>query len=529
MLARIGPRWNSRDGRDRDRATGTHGLTTFEWLIGLLLAAVALSALARRIKVPYPTFLAIGGMLLAFVPSSPNWALEPNLALALLVAPVLLDAAYDTSVRDLRDYWLPVSALVFVAVGITIAAVAVLARWLLPDMPWAAAIALGAIVAPPDAAAATTILRQVKLPYRVLKVLEGESLLNDASALLIYRVAVGAAVTQHFEWSAFAPKIALALAGSLVAGFLFAKVSMFLTRRITDAPSFIILQFAGTFTVWIAADHLGLSGILTIVAYAITIARFSPARTPARLRVPSYAVWETAVFVLNVLAFILIGMQLRPIWSRLDDPVRLKYCAVAAGVLATLILARIIWVMLYNFAFALLVAHRGFHPRRPMPTPTLRGGSVVAWCGMRGIVTLAAAFALPEDFPYRDLMLLTAFAVVLGTLVIQGLTLRPLIAALQLQDDDPVTAEVGRARAIAYRAALDEIDGDPSEAAEILRHEYQALLLRAKADPDGRVATGELPADPLRRRAIAAARRSLLALRNSETIGDDAFHRLEEE
>ena len=164
-----------------------------------------------------------------------------------------------------------------------------------------------------------------------------------------------------------------------------------------------------------------------------------------------------------------------------------------------------------------------------MAAPSLRGGIVISWCGMRGIVTLAAAFALPEGFPYRDLILLTAFAVVLGSLVIQGLTLRPLISALHLRDENPLATEVGRARAIAYRAALDEIDGDPSEAAEILRLEYRALLLRAESDPDGGVPSSELPADPLRRRAIAAARQSILALRQSEDIGDDAFHRLEEE
>src|SRR5207253_7320794 len=213
-----------------------------------------------------------------------------------------------------------VSTLVLLAVGVTTAVVAVLAHGMVPEMPWAAAIALGAIVAPPDAAAATAILRQVNLPYRILKILEGESLLNDASALLIYRVAVGAAAVQHFKWSEFAPSILLALAGSLLAGYLFARISNRLTRRITEAPSAIIVQFAGTFTVWIVAEHVGLSGILTIVAYAITIARTAPARTPARLRVPSYAVWETVVFVLNVLAFVLIGLQLGPIWDRLDDP-----------------------------------------------------------------------------------------------------------------------------------------------------------------------------------------------------------------
>ncbi|HVV41751.1 MAG TPA: sodium:proton antiporter, partial [Nitrobacter sp.] len=434
-------------------------MITFEWIIGLLLCAVLLSALARRAGIPYPTFLAIGGMLLAFVPAGPSWTLEPDLALALFVAPVLLDAAYDTSLRDLRDNWLPVATLVVVAVAVTTASVALVTRWLVPDMPWSAAIALGAIVAPPDAAAATAILRQVNLPYRLLKILEGESLLNDASALLIYRVAVGATAIPHFRWSDFAPTITIALIGSLVAGFLLAKLMMMLTRRVTDVPSAIILQFANTFLVWILAEHVGLSGILTIVAYAITIARTAPARTPARIRVPSYAVWETAVFVLNVLAFVLIGLQLGPIWQRLDDSLRPHYCLVAGAVLTAVILARIAWVMSYNTAQRIKIARYGFRPRRPVAAPTLQGGLVISWCGMRGIVTLAAAFALPDGFPYRDLMLLTAFAVVLGSLVIQGLTLRPLIALLQPTEDDPVADEVGHARAVAYRAALDEIDG----------------------------------------------------------------------
>src|SRR6201991_3384816 len=163
-------------------------------------------------------------MALAFLPGSPSWTLEPDLALALFVAPVLLDAAFDTSLRDLRDNWLPVSTLVFIAVGLTTAIVAVLAHWLQPGMPWAAAIALGAIVAPPDAAAATAILRQVKLPYRLLKILEGESLLNDASALLIYRIAVRVAAVQHLRWSEFAPQLVLALAGSVVAGYVFGRI-----------------------------------------------------------------------------------------------------------------------------------------------------------------------------------------------------------------------------------------------------------------------------------------------------------------
>ena len=189
--------------------------------------------------------------------------------------------------------------------------------------------------------------------------------------------------------------------------------------------------------------------------------------------------------MLNVLAFMLIGMQMRPIWNGLDAIVRVEYCGFAAAVLAAVILARIGWVMSYGVTFRSLVRWGLLRPRRAMPAPTVKGGIVMSWCGMRGIVTLAAAFALPENFPYRDLIVLTAFAVVLGSLVIQGLTLRPLILALRLKDDDPVALEAAHARAVAYRAALEAIDGDPSEEAEILRLEYRAVLMRAESDPDG--------------------------------------------
>jgi CPA1 family monovalent cation:H+ antiporter len=504
-------------------------LTTFEWIIGLLLAAVALAALARRLGVPYPTFLAVGGALLAFLPASPSWTLDPGLALALFVAPVLLDAAYDTSLRDLRANWLPVSMLVVAAVAVTTVAVAVLVHRLVPDMSWAAAIALGAIVAPPDAAAATAVLRQVNLPYRIMKVLEGESLLNDASALLIYRIAVGTVAAQHLSWTAFSSSVALVLVGSVIAGYLFAKLWIFATPRFDDAPSAIIMQFVGTFTVWIVAERLELSGILTMVVYAVALSQWAPARTSARLRVPTYAVWETVVFILNVLAFILIGLQLGPIWNRLDDAARWQYSEIAGLVLIAVILARIGWVVIYQIMLRMLAALGVAHTIETLKMPTLKGGTVVAWCGMRGIVTLAAAFALPEGFPYRDLILLTAFAVVLGSLVLQGLTLRPLILALNLKKDDVVANEVARARGAAYRAALEEIDGDPSEEAELLRLEYRGILLQAAGDPEGGIASSELPADPLRRRAIAAARQAILTLRQSEAIGDDAFHQLEEE
>src|SRR3954454_22699461 len=189
-----------------------------EQLLGLFVAAVILAAAARRVGAPYPVFLAIGGALLTFVPGAPAFTVPPELVLALFVAPVLLDAAYDTSLRDLRDNWAPVTGLVVFAVGLTTAAVAVVAHALMPAMPWAAAIALGAVVAPPDAVAATAVLRPLRPPHRLLTILEGESLLNDASALLIYRLAIGAAAAGSFSIAAVSPAFLLAVAGSVIVG-----------------------------------------------------------------------------------------------------------------------------------------------------------------------------------------------------------------------------------------------------------------------------------------------------------------------
>jgi monovalent cation/hydrogen antiporter len=504
-------------------------MLTFEWIIVILLVAVLLSTLANRVGAPYPALLALGGVVLAFTPGVPRIALEPELALALFVAPVLLDAAYDTSPRDLKDNWLPVSCLVLVAVGLTTAAVAVVVH-ALAGMPWAAAIALGAIVAPPDAAAATAVLRHLRLPHRIVTVLEGESLLNDASALLIYRVAVTAAAVGSYSFADAAPTFFLSVLGSIIAGPLLALIVfriMTVVHRSGDTSTSIILQFITTFGVWLLADRVGLSGILTIVSYAITIARWAPASTPARLRVPSYAVWETAVFVLNVLAFVLIGLQIGPIFEDLEPDQRLRYLAVAGAVVATVILVRIAWVMSYNAAARWRIRRVGFHPPRPMMAPTVKSGLVVSWSGMRGIVTLATALALPGEFPHRNLIVLTAFLVVLGTLTIQGLTLRPLLLWLDLHDDDPVGREVSRGRQNAYRAALAALDGDTSRMAQGLRMEFEAALERGMIDQPG--AESMPHGDGVRARAIVAARHAVLAMRSSGEIGDAAFHQLEEE
>src|SRR5688572_11962200 len=275
-------------------------MTELEGLIGLVLAAVILAAAARRVGAPYPVFLALGGALLAFLPGGPSFTVLPELALALFLAPILLDAAYDASPRDLRDNWLPLTSLVVFAVGLTTLAVAWVARTLVPEMPWAPAIVLGAVVAPPDAAAATAVLRQLRPPRRILTILEGESLLNDASALLIYRLAIAAAAAGGgFSIGAVAPTFMLAVAGSIVVGPVLGVITLRVLDRVEHVPSAIILQFVTTFGVWILAEHIGLSAVLTMVAYAITVARRAPEQIPAGSRIPCYAGWGTAVFARN--------------------------------------------------------------------------------------------------------------------------------------------------------------------------------------------------------------------------------------
>src|SRR6187200_1598518 len=225
-----------------------------EQLLVLFMAAVILAAAARRVGAPYPVFLALGGAMLAFLPAAPAFSLPPDLALALFVAPILLDAAYDASLRDLKDNWAPVTGLVVVAVGLTTIAVAVVVRALVPSMPWAPALALGAIVAPPDAVAATAVLRPLRPPHRLLTILEGESLLNNASALLIYRLAIGAVAANAFSFDAVAPAFLLAVAGSIVAGPALGWLALQLFGRVQHVPTTIILQFVTTLGVWMLAE-----------------------------------------------------------------------------------------------------------------------------------------------------------------------------------------------------------------------------------------------------------------------------------
>jgi CPA1 family monovalent cation:H+ antiporter len=502
--------------------------------------------------------VALAGAGLALVPGLPTLVLDPELALALFVAPVLVDAAFDASPRDLRANWRAVASLALGAVALTIAVVAVVARLLVPGLPWGAAIALGAIVAPPDAAAATTVLKQLRPPHRLLVILEGESLFNDASALLVYRLAVGATVTGLVSGWTVLPTLLGVTLGSVLLGLVLVRPTLALTARIHDVATAVVFQFCGTFGVWILAERLHLSGIITMVVYAMAAARRAPEVLPARIRVPSWAVWEVAVFVLNVLAFILVGFQLKSITARVSGETGARYAVVAAVVCAAVIGARIAWVTGAAAFSRWRCRPRASGTSGPHDAVALnaRQAAVVGWCGMRGTVTLAAALALPTGagggapFPYRDLILVTAFGVVLGTLVLQGLTLRPLLLRLRLGHDDSVDREVRLARVEALVAAVAATAASSgAERTALVRRRFELQLRRAevesayadtcwsgaapKADtakhPESMVVDGQEAEAAVVRSAMEAQRRRLLALRTEGTIGDAAFQRVEEE
>lgn len=342
--------------------------------------------------------------------------------------------------------------------------------------------------------------------------------------MLIYRLAIAAALTGGFDPLSAAPAFGLVFVGSVVVGWLLAWPVAALMSRVDDAPTSVILQFVVTFAVWLLAERLELSGVVTIVVFGLTLARRHFGHMPARLRVPSFAIWETATVVLNVLAFTLIGLQLGPIWSALGPERRGPYLLAALTILAAVIGVRLAWVFLHHGLDQTIRRLKRGAPEEEDP-PTVKDALAVGWSGMRGIVTLAAALAVPTSLPYRDFVLLTAFVVVLGTLVLQGLTLGPLLKWLTLANDGLVAREMAQARERALSAAVSALDGEHGESAARLREQGLRALVRARLGGD----PTEAEEDRLRRRMVQAARAALEDMRRSGHIGDDAFRRIEEE
>ena len=505
-----------------------------EAVLLLLTGVLVFMAIARRLTIPYPIFLVLGGLALTFVPRVPVVHLDPDLVFLVFLPPVLWAAAYFTSLRDFRFNLRTITLLAVGLVLATTAAVAAVARAIVPGMSWPAAFALGAIVSPPDAVAATAIARKLNLPHRLVTVLEGESLVNDATALVLYRAAVVAAGTGTFVVSVTLLQFVLAAAGGVAVGLLIGALTRLALRYTDESLAAIAITLVAPYAAWVISERLHVSAVLACVAGGVYLRQgFSEITVPV-VRIQARAVWDLLVFVLNGVIFVLIGLHIGAI-RETGLPGGLAHYVLAGALIgATAIAVRLVWVPL-AVVIPRLVS-RGLRASDPIPPSSHI--AVVAWAGMRGIVSLAAALALPLSFPHRNEIILFTFVVILSTLVVQGLTLTPLIRLLRVGEDDTLQREEASAREEAARAALarvDELAGESwtsREELERMRDRYTQRLQRASPitlGGDDGAARARGAFRRLRHQALEAERRRLIALRDEGAISDEVLHRLEQE
>jgi monovalent cation/hydrogen antiporter len=508
-------------------------------VLGLLVAIAALALIARKIKVPYPILFVVGGLLIALIPGLPRFQLEPELVFLLFLPPLIFPAALFTSWRDFRANLRPISLLALGLVLFTTVIVGWLAHHLIPGLPFAAAFALGAIISPPDAVAATAITQQLGVPRRIVTVLEGESLVNDASALVALRFAVAALVSGTFSVSAALIGFVIVSVGGVVLGLAAGWVSVRVQKWIDDPPVQIIISLLTPFAAYLPAERLGVSGVLAVVAAGLYVGWHSPEITDAKTRLQAYPFWEMVVYLLNGIVFILLGLQLPEVLHTLKSSSMLRVCGQAALLSLAVILIRIIWVFPATYLPRLLSPKL----RQRDPYPDWRNVMIVAWTGMRGVVSLAAALGLPfaldngQPFPGRDLIIFFTFVVILATLVVQGLSLPFLIRWLEVHGDNEAEEEERQARLEANNAAMARLkelarqDSIPNELVQRLHSEYEDRIrelnegrLEADGEPRRRRTS---PYTGLQSEALKVERQVILGLRNQRVINDEVMRRIE--
>jgi CPA1 family monovalent cation:H+ antiporter len=514
-------------------------LHQLEIIIVLFVAVLALTTVAHKLLIPYPILLVIGGLLLALVPELPRVHLDPDLVFLVFLPPILWSAAYFTSLREFRANLRPIGLLAIGLVVVTTAAVAFVVHAAVPGMGWAAAVTLGAIVSPPDAIAATAIARRLQLPGRLVTILEGESLVNDATALVLYRAAVAAVVTGRFVLGETLLEFFTAAAIGIAVGMVVSKAIQYVLRVMEDSFTEIGATLLAPYIAWMVAEQMEGSGVLACVAGGILHRRYFSVVSPMT-RIQARAVWDLVVFLLNGVIFILIGLQL----SFLRDavpPERLGSLIVVGVIVSgTVIAVRLFCVP----AVACVVRWVNPRLRARDPLPPWRYLFIVGWTGMRGIVTLAAALALPHTtadgapFPFRSEIILLSFGLILVTLVLQGLSLAPLIQWLNLKagQADDKEEQVARERAaVAALARLDELEDESWPiAAHVneMRAHYGRQVQRYAVEGNGDADWTPESADALRRlrhEALTAERHAVILLRNDGIISDEVLHRLEHE
>jgi Na+/H+ antiporter len=514
-----------------------------ELVLALLVLVALLTLAARRIGVPYPILMTLGGLVLGLLqgllPGLPRLQLPPELVFLLFLPPLLFSAAFFTSPRDLQTFARPIGLLAFGLVLATTLIVGVIVHTLAPGIPWAVAFLLGAVVSPPDAVAATSIAQRLGLPRRIVIILEGESLVNDATALVAYRLALVAAVSGTFSLGDAALSFVVVSVGGVVIGLIAGWVIVMVLGRVDDPPVEVLLSLLAPFGCWLPAEALGVSGVLAVVTAGIVVGRQAPRIMSSDTRVLGSGVWQMVVFTLTGVVFILIGLQLPTILDTLSASRSFSELASWAVVVAvTVIVVRLVWVFPGTYLPRLLSARIREHEPEPAPRNVL----IVGWAGMRGVVSLAAALAVPlyvtggARFPERDLVIFLTFSVIVATLVGQGLTLPFLIRWLGVGDDGSEAHEELHAREAAVGAALSRLDELAQEwpghleLIDHLRERHQHATEHLEHDHE----SGEVPKDQeavehaiIQRAVIDAQRVAVIDLRDRGLISDEAVRVVE--
>ena len=500
--------------------------------IAFAALVVAITALGRRLPVPPPILQVLAGALLGFLPWVKVPHLEPDVVFFVFLPPILWAAAYFTSLREFKANIRPISYLAVGLVLATAAAVAVVARMLLPGMPWAVAVALGAIVSPPDAVAATAIVSRLPVPRRVIVLLEGESLVNDASALVLYRTAVAAAVTGMFSLGESVVRFFLDAGIGTAIGIAVGWLIIFAARRSRDPMADTVLTLAGPYLAWIAAESLHVSAVLACVSGGIYLRQqLSTAVSPIS-RIQARAVWDLVVFVLNAMIFLLLGLQFAEIVKTMPADELLPLFVIGAKVGALVIVVRLLWVPVATFLPGML----GSSSSRRNPRPDRKAVFLVSWTSMRGIISLATALALPfsladgSPFPFRAEIMVITISVIMMTLILQGLSLSPIIRAFRFTPETAHEAEWRMARRESLRRGSEKLD---DLAREPWASQQDVAWLRSELghrlellDEDG---SNRENRRLLRAKTIDAERVMLVRLRNEGAISDDVLRDLEED
>ena len=507
----------------------------FEFILLLLVIVIGLELVARRLRLPPAAALVAGGMALAFVPGVPAVELDPDLVLVLFLPPLLMEGAYFTALSDFRRHILGILSLAVGAVAFTTAVVGIAAHWAVPGLPWAACFALGAVVSPPDAVAAKAVLDSVKLPRRVSVLLEGESLLNDAAGLVLFRFAVAAALTGTFDAADAAGAFAVLAAGGVAVGAAFGFAWTTLLRRIGDPSLAVAASLLLPWASYVAGDAVHASGVIATVTAGLIFGWYQHDVFSAEVRIKGSAFYQVLMFLLEAFVFILIGLSLRGVVGRFGG------FGAALGALEGPILAVVAAVTLARFAWvfgndALMSA-----------LPPLRGGKrlrfsaanccVMGWAGMRGVVTLAIALSLPEAMPGRDTILASAFAVILVTVLVQGTTMGWLIRRLRLgAGDEPSAGHLSQAQAMARMSAMQARivealarlpDGTLRHPRLLEQYTYRADVIARFADRQDEAAAERRDHFDVMLAAAAAGRAELLRLHRAGEIHDEVLRAIE--